>query len=98
VESGGVSSDRDFPSITEIGECSKRGKSSGELNALGKGMDGSSLVKYPAVQQPIREEDCISPGMFRLAMSEDREWRRRQAAEVGEMLFRTPQPCQMRGD
>jgi hypothetical protein len=87
---------RVFPSISEVGECSSCGESSGGQKTDGKGIGGSSWLNHPVIRQPIHEEDFISPGMFRLAKSEDCEWRRRQAAEVREMPFRTPQPRQMR--
>jgi hypothetical protein len=78
---------RDFSSIKEIGECSTQGGST-----EGKGSNVNRQVVHP----PICEKDFISYGMFSLAKSEDQEWRRRQAVEVREMLFRSPQPCQMR--
>jgi hypothetical protein len=93
---GGGFSDRDFLAIMEVGESSSRGLTSGGPKADAKGTGGSSSNNQPVRCQPVRECDFISPGMYRLAKSEDCEWRRRQAAEVREMLFRTTQPHRMR--
>jgi hypothetical protein len=65
-------SDRDFPAIMEVGESSSRGLTSRGPKAGAKGTGGSS-----SNNQPVRECDFISPGMYRLSKSEDHEWRRK---------------------
>jgi hypothetical protein len=70
-ESVGSFSDRDFPSITKIGESSCRCKSLRQLKRDEQGFAGPPLVGRSAVWQPVREEDFISRGMYRLAKSED---------------------------
>jgi hypothetical protein len=54
---------------------------------------GEGCSSRPMIQgRPAIREDFISSGMYQIAKREDSEWRKQQAEEIREMLFRSLQP------
>jgi hypothetical protein len=50
------------------------------------------LTKGHVSSTAIRAKDFISPGIFRIAKREEREWRKNQVEEIKALLFKSPQP------
>jgi hypothetical protein len=77
--------DVEFPSIREA----MGGKQS--LSHLGF-VSSKNAALVMGCLGSVRAENFISMGMFKLAKSQEREWRKQQAEEIKAMMFRSLQP------
>jgi hypothetical protein len=86
----------DFPSLREIGELSRAQRPQvGFCMPQGEGASRQCQDSMPW-RNSVWQEDFISMGMYQIAKREEQEWRKKQAKEIREMLFRNQQPDSMR--